>query len=101
METVLIAGLGGGGKTVVGIDVTSITQNSGSGTFSASNILFEVSDADMGYSYAKPVVGRTAKGDWVAIWGNGYGGATGERVLFVYNPDDENAFERLTQVSAV
>ena len=84
-KTVLIAGLGGGGKTVVGIDVTSITQNSGSGTFSASNILFEVSDADMGYSYAKPVVGRTAKGDWVAIWGNGYGGATGRAVLFVYN----------------
>ncbi len=84
-KTLLIAGLGAGGKSVVGLDVTNITQSSGSGTFTASNILFEVTDADMGYSYAKPVVGRTAKGDWVAIWGNGYGGATGRAVLFVYN----------------
>ncbi len=84
-KTVLIAGLGGGGKAVVGLDVTGLTQTSGSGTLAASNVLFEISDTEMGYSYSKPIVGRTAKGDWVAIWGNGYGGASARAMLFVYN----------------
>lgn len=84
-KTLLIGGLGGGGRAVFGLDVTGITQSSGSGVFSASNVLFEVSDVEMGYSFAKPITARTSKGDWVAIWGNGYGGASGKAMLFVYN----------------
>ncbi|MCC7067472.1 MAG: hypothetical protein IT523_03375 [Burkholderiales bacterium] len=84
-KTVLVAGLGGGGKSVVGLDVTGITQTTGSGTFTAGDVLFEIADAEMGYSFSKPTVVRLATGDWVAIWGNGYGGASAKAMLFVYN----------------
>lgn len=84
-KTVLVGGLGGGGSAVFGLDVTGVTQTSGSGTFTTSNVLFDVSDAEMGYSFSKPVIGRTAAGQWVAIWGNGYGGASRRAYLFVYN----------------
>ena len=84
-KTLLIGGLGAGGKSVFGLDVTNVTQTSGSGTFSASNVLFEINDPDMGYSFAKPFIGRTKKGDWIAVWGNGYGSTSATAVLFVYN----------------
>ena len=84
-KTLLVGALGGGGKSVFGLDVTSVTQTGGSGTFTGSNVLFEVTDPEMGYGFSKPVVGRTVNGDWVAIWGNGYGGLSAKGFLFVYN----------------
>ena len=84
-KTILVGGLGGGGSGVFGLDVTGVTQTTGSGTFSASNVLFDVTDVEMGYSFSKPVIGRTSAGNWVAIWGNGYGGASKRAYLFVYD----------------
>jgi len=42
-------------------------------------------DADLGYTFGLPVVGRAANGNWVAIFGNGYGSANGKAVLYVVN----------------
>jgi len=84
-KTVIVGGLGGGGSSVFGLDVTSVTQGSGSGSFGSSNVLFDVTDPEMGYSFSKPVIGRTVNGNWVAIWGNGYGGLSNRAMLFVYD----------------
>jgi type IV pilus assembly protein PilY1 len=89
-KTILIGGLGGGGKSVFGLDVTGVTQSGGSGTLTAGQVLFEVTDPDMGFSFTKPVIGRNARGEWIAAWGNGYGGNSGRAVLFVYNLTTKN-----------
>ena len=47
-KTILVGGLGGGGSAVFGLDVTGVTQTTGSGTFAASNVLFDVTDVEMG-----------------------------------------------------
>ncbi|UAW99023.1 hypothetical protein KEM63_03340 [Halopseudomonas nanhaiensis] len=65
-RTVLTGSLGAGGKSVYALDVTQPRQ------FSADNVLWEFTDADMGYSYSEAVVGLL-NGTWVAMFGNGYG----------------------------
>ncbi len=65
-HTVLVSGLGGGGRSVFALDVTSPTA------FSKSDVLWEFTDPDLCYSYSRPVIGRLASGTWAAIFGNGY-----------------------------
>jgi type IV pilus assembly protein PilY1 len=83
-KTILVGGLGGGGKSFFGLDVTNLTTSS-SGTFGASNVLFELNDADLGYTFTRPIVARQPNGEWVAIFSNGYGGASNTAVLFIRN----------------
>lgn len=77
-KTVLVGGLGAGGKAIYALDVTD------PGNFSESNVLWEVtaddlaSDPnaepdDLGNTFAKPQVARLQNGDWVVVIGNGYG----------------------------
>lgn len=91
-KTVLVGGLGGGGKTIYALDITSPT------IFAASNVLWEyagaatdtgstgVTDADgMGLTYSQPQIARLNDGSWAAIFGNGYN-STGERAfLYIVN----------------
>jgi type IV pilus assembly protein PilY1 len=82
-RTVLVGGLGAGGKSVYALDVTNASS------FGPKNVLWEFSDADMGYSFGEPVVGLLANGSWGAIFGNGYGtksnGTPLDSVLYVVN----------------
>ena len=79
-RTVLIGGLGAGGKTVIALDVTD-TSSSG---FDASKVLWEIrDDADLGYSYSEPLVARMKDGKWAAIFGNGHGSTSNDSVLFI------------------
>ncbi|HDZ56624.1 MAG TPA: hypothetical protein ENI17_13875 [Pseudomonas xinjiangensis] len=82
-RTVLLGGLGAGGKSIFALDVTNPA------TFGKSNILWEFTDADMGYTFGEPVVGLLADGTWAAIFGNGYGkksdGTLLDSVLYVVN----------------
>ncbi len=81
-RSILVGGMGGGGKTVFGLDVTGVQKGN---AFGASDVLFEINDPELGYSFSRPVVAQQPNGDWVAIFGNGYGGASSRAVLFVYN----------------
>jgi len=79
-RTVLVGGLGAGGKTVFALDVTD-TSASG---FDASKVLWEIKDdADLGFTYSEPLVGRMKNGKWVAIFGNGHGSTNNDSVLFI------------------
>lgn len=69
-KTVLVSGLGGGGQGVFALDVTD-----GASTASNSVVLWEFNDSDdaeLGYTYSRPVVVRLHDGNWYAIFGNGY-----------------------------
>lgn len=90
-RTVLVSGLGGGGKGVFALDVTDPTGAVISGlAFSESNAqriaLWEFDDAsDMGYSYAQPTIVKMNDGSWAAIFGNGYNSVNERPVLFIVN----------------
>jgi len=81
-RTVLVGGLGAGGKSVFALDVTD-----GASAFDVSKILWEFSDVDMGFTFGEPAVGRLKNGKWAAIFGNGYGtkadGTLLDSVLYV------------------
>jgi type IV pilus assembly protein PilY1 len=85
-HTVLIGSLRAGGKAVFALDVTDPAD------FLESNaddlVLWEKSNndtdyAEMGYSYSQPAIVKTEHHGWVAIFGNGYHGASGKAVLYV------------------
>lgn len=78
-RSILVGALGGGGRSVFALDVTSPD------TFGASNVLWEVTHADLGYVFGPPSIVRLDGGDWVAIFGNGYNSNSETAKLFVVN----------------
>lgn len=111
-KTVVVGAAAAGGKGIFALDLTSTYDGSGTTTTSsdlsgtqtayanvtAANVaLWEFTDkdydttaaangdVDLGYTYGQPVIGRAANGQWVAIFGNGYGSSTGKAVLYVVN----------------
>ncbi|MEM9532326.1 MAG: PilC/PilY family type IV pilus protein, partial [Pseudomonadota bacterium] len=79
-RTVLVAGLGAGGRGVYALDVTS--PNS----FNAANVLWEITsddDPDIGFTIGRPIISRAPDGTWVAIFGNGYNSQNNDGFLFV------------------
>ncbi|MEF3168243.1 MAG: PQQ-binding-like beta-propeller repeat protein [Deltaproteobacteria bacterium] len=90
-QTLLVGGLGKGGKGYFALDIENaelITDE----TSAASRVLWEFPsspDPDMGYSFSVPSIVQvrdtTKPGGkrWAVIFGNGYGSANGNAVLYV------------------
>ena len=89
--TVLVGGLGAGGKGVYALDITDPTQYTLTSSVenNASKIaLWEFTDAtDLGFTFGKPVIMRVRNGSggtqWVAIFGNGYNSTGDKAVLYI------------------
>ena len=85
-HSVLVGGLGAGGKGYYGLDVTSPAAASEVAT--AGKILWEFHSAsagatNLGYSYSRPSVVQYGDGKWGAVVGNGYLSATGVASLYI------------------
>lgn len=79
-KTILLGGLGGGGKSVYALDISSPDS------FTASHVLWEYADAtDLGYTYSQPQVARLHDGNWAAVFGNGYNSASDKAFLYIVN----------------
>lgn len=81
-RTVLLGGLGAGGKSLYLLDITDPSR------FSTANaaelVLWEFSHAtDLGYTYSKPTISMMNNGKFAAIFGNGYNSTSCEAKLFV------------------
>jgi type IV pilus assembly protein PilY1 len=90
-QTILVGGLGKGGRGVYALDITApFAMNSPEKV--AANVLWEYpvnSDDDMGYSFSKPVVVQSRdslQNPWIVIFGNGYGSPNGDAALYILNP---------------
>lgn len=93
-RTILVGTMGLGGKTVFALDVTD------PGSFSPSgDVLWEFTHPDLGYGVTDPQIARLANGDWAAIFGNGYNGASNESSLFVVNLSDGTLLKQLETAS--
>jgi type IV pilus assembly protein PilY1 len=78
-KTVLVSGLGAGGRSVFALDVTDPT------TFNESNaanlVLWEIDNtttgfSDLGHTFSQPAIFKEqGSGNWVAAFGNGFGGS--------------------------
>jgi hypothetical protein len=88
-KTVLVGGLGAGGKGLFGLDVTS--PDALNETFAAMKILWEITPSstgfgDLGDTYGDPMIVRLNTGEWGAIVGNGYNNSgSGNAVLYIIN----------------
>ncbi|MGS0755399.1 pilus assembly protein [Roseateles sp. GG27B] len=84
-RTLLIGGLGKGGRSIYALDVTNPAGMT-SETIAASKVLWEFTDADLGFTYGEPAVVKTRKFGWVVIFGSGHNNADGKAYLFIVNP---------------
>lgn len=88
-RTVLVGGLGAGGKGFFALDVTTPVTTSDTESSARSLILWEIgapnsaADPDLGYTFSRPSIVRLKTGQWVMIAGNGYDSADGKSVLYL------------------
>ena len=78
-RTILIAGLGGGGKGYFALDVTDPTNPS---------VLWEYTNTNLGYTFGNPVLTKRASdGSWVVLFASGYNNTAGDSQgrLFMLN----------------
>lgn len=94
-RSVLIGGLGKGGKGYYALDVSSpstwTTQ-----TIVKSKVLWEFTDSTMGYSYGDPLVIKTAKYGWVVVLTSGFNNSDGVGYLYFVNPKTGALLTKLT-----
>jgi len=84
-RTLLIGGLGKGGKGYYAIDVTDPTKWTGE-TEVAGKVMWEFTDLRMGYSYGAASVVKTKKYGWVVVLTSGYNNSDGKGYFFFVNP---------------
>ncbi|NNC97056.1 MAG: hypothetical protein HKN88_03185 [Gammaproteobacteria bacterium] len=101
--TVLVGTLGGGGKGLFALNVSStaeITSNDNSTSGAGSRVMWEVNSADanmgnLGYTYAGAEIIQLNNGQWAAVVGNGYGSSTGRASLFILDINDGSVIKEI------
>lgn len=85
-RTILVGGLGAGGRGYYALDVTNPTSPVGLWEFTVAD------DASLGLTYGNPVITKLKDGTWVAIFTSGYnnnvsatGGGDGNGRIYVVN----------------
>jgi len=73
-KSVLVGTFGAGGQGVFALDVTDR---------SAPELIFELSNDDIGYVMGTPSIARMSNGEWAAVFGNGYGSDSDSSKLVV------------------
>ncbi|WP_444959296.1 pilus assembly protein [Microbulbifer sp. ZKSA002] len=91
-KTVLVGGLGAGGKGYYALDITDPSDFTEANA--ADIVLWEFTDSNnsnLGYTFSRPQIGRMSNGEWAAIFGNGYNSSTGDAGLFIVYLDGEDS----------
>lgn len=81
-RTVLLGSTGAGGRAVFALDVTDPSA------FSAADVMWEFTHAELGTGIGQPAVVRLPTGDWVGIFGNGYNSSSQRAQLFIVDLED-------------
>jgi type IV pilus assembly protein PilY1 len=88
-RTVLVGGLRNGGKAYYALDITDPSSFSEAASAPNSTVLWEFTDADLGFTHSTPTITKMANGKWAAIFGNGYNNSgTGTAVLYIVFIED-------------
>ena len=96
-RSVLIGGLGKGGKSYYAIDVTDPVSAATAGEATvASKVLWEFTNTDLGFTFGDPIVVKTKKYGWVVILASGYNNADGVGYFFIVNPKTGALLEKVS-----
>lgn len=93
-RTLLIGGLGKGGKAIYALDVTDPASVKDEATV-ARRVLWEFTDPHLGYTYGQPVVVKTRKYGWVVVVASGYNNNGGQGYFFFINPRTGGLLEKV------
>lgn len=85
-RTILVGGLGKGGKMFYAIDITTPVTTSDAEATAAGKLLWEFTDPELGYSFGEPLVIKTERWGWVVVFSGGYNNSTGKAVIFIVHP---------------
>ncbi len=88
-KTVLVGSLGGGGKAIFALDVTDPAN------FDSSDVLWEYTDGELGFTIGQATIARMANGKWAAIFGNGYESNSKQAQLFIVDLEDGTLIQRI------
>jgi type IV pilus assembly protein PilY1 len=95
-HSVLIGGLGAGGRSVYALDITTPVGPTESETDIAnSRVLWEFTDANLGYIYDPPTIVKTFAYGWVVLVPSGYNNPGGKGFLYVLNPTNGAILRKL------
>lgn len=75
-RTILVGGLNAGGKSYYALDITDPAN---------PTLLWEFTDASMGYSFGNPRISKLSNGTWVVLLTSGYNNADGVGRLYILN----------------
>lgn len=92
--TVLIGGLGKGGKSFYALKITNPAGMT-SDALVAANVLWEFTDPTMGYSFGSPIAVKTVKYGWVVALTSGYNNSNGYGYLYLVNPANGKLLEKI------
>ena len=101
--TLLVAGLGKGGKGYFCLDISDIDATTVAESVAANIVKWEYPntsdpdnspDADMGYSFSQAYLVNSQAG-WVVIFGNGYDSTNKKAVLYVLDAQTGNVIRKL------
>ncbi len=106
-RSVLIGGLGKGGKAYYAIDVTdpvsmAVGTIGATEVNTASKVLWEFSNSttdmggQLGYTYGDPLVIKTKKYGWVVVFTSGYNNIDGKGYFFFVNPKTGALLEKVS-----
>ncbi|MDH6167929.1 type IV pilus assembly protein PilY1 [Variovorax boronicumulans] len=93
-HSLLIGGLGKGGRSYYAIDVTDPASMDSEAAV-AGKVKWEFTDPTMGYSYGAPTVAKTRKYGWVVILTSGYDNSDGKGHLYIVNPRNGALLEKI------
>lgn len=94
-RSVLVGGLGKGGKSYYAIDVTDPATMTSEAAV-ASRVMWEFTDPDLGFTFDGPVIAKTRKYGWVFVFPSGYNNADGRGYLFFVNPRTGALLEKVS-----
>jgi type IV pilus assembly protein PilY1 len=97
-RTILVGGLGAGGRAVYALDVTTpvALTDSESTIASSGRVLWEFTNDNLGYVYDAPTLVKTYAYGWVVLIPSGYNNPGGVGKLFVVDPKTGNLLQTLS-----
>jgi hypothetical protein len=98
-RTVLVGGLGAGGKGLYALDVTD--ADAATEVDAAAKVLWEFTPAsaggaNLGYTYSRPSIVRLNTGQWAAVVGNGYLSSSGTASLLFLDIETGTVITEIT-----
>lgn len=82
-HTILVGGLGAGGKGYYALDITDPETPTSLWEFDSKTCTR--SGCSVGYTFGQPVIGKMADGTWAVFLTSGYNNSSGQAALFVLN----------------